>query len=84
MSTITVKRGIQFRADLFNKPDHTAWFNAVGQELQNKGLSLKVGDGANAKVVKDAATLAAAMKERLPTRRCAPTSPISCRRWTTS
>lgn len=63
MSTITVKRGVQFRADLFNKPDHSAWFEAVGKELETRGLTLKVGEGANVKLVKDAATLKDAMKE---------------------
>lgn len=63
MSTITVKRGIQFRADLYNQPDQSKWLEAVGKELETKGVTLKVGDGPNAKVVKDAASLQAAMGE---------------------
>src|SRR4051812_9632464 len=63
MSTVNVKRGIQFRADLYAKSNHTEWLDAVGSELQKKGISLKVGEGAGAKVVNDAATLKAAMKE---------------------
>lgn len=65
MSTLSVKRGVQFRSDLFNPrtSDRTAWLDAAGKELEKKGLSLKLGDGANAKVVKDSATLQAAIKE---------------------
>jgi hypothetical protein len=63
MPSITVKRGVQFRPDLFNKSDRSAWFDAVGKELETKGVSLKIGDGAGAKVVKDGASLKAAMKE---------------------
>jgi len=63
MPSITVKRGVQFRPDLFSKSDRSAWFDALGKELETKGISLKVGEGANAKVVKDGATLKAAMKE---------------------
>ncbi|MCA3012460.1 MAG: hypothetical protein INH41_08675 [Myxococcaceae bacterium] len=63
MPSITVKRGVQFRPDLFNKSDRSAWFDAVGKELETRGVSLKVGEGAAAKVVKDGASLKAAMKE---------------------
>ena len=63
MPSITVKRGVQFRPDLFNKSDRSAWFDAVGKELETKGVSLKIGEGAGAKVVKDGASLKAAMKE---------------------
>lgn len=63
MPSITVKRGVQFRPDLFAKSDRNPWFDAVGKELETKGVSLKIGEGANAKVVKDGASLKAAMKE---------------------
>lgn len=63
MPSITVKRGVQFRPDLFSKSDRSAWFEALGKELEAKGITLKVGEGANAKDVKDGATLKAAMKE---------------------
>lgn len=63
MPSINVKRNIQFRADLYKKADHTEWLAAVGDQLKAKGLSLKVGDGANAKTVTDADTLKAAIKE---------------------
>ncbi|MBE2252959.1 MAG: hypothetical protein IAE78_25730 [Myxococcus sp.] len=63
MPSITVKRGVQFRPDLFSKSDRSAWFDAVGKELAARGVSLKVGDGANAKVVTDGTSLKAAMKE---------------------
>lgn len=63
MPSITVKRGVQFRPDLFSKSDRSAWFDAIGKELETKGVSLKVGEGPGAKVVKDGASLKAAMKE---------------------
>lgn len=63
MSTINVKRGVQFRADLYKPNDRAAWLEAVGKELETKGLKLTVGEGANKKEVKDAATLKAAMTE---------------------
>lgn len=63
MPSITVKRGVQFRPDLFAKSDRNPWFDAVGKELETRGVSLKIGEGANAKVVKDGASLKAAMKE---------------------
>lgn len=75
MPSITVKRGVQFRPDLFAKSDRNPWFDAVGKELETKGISLKVGEGANAKVVKDGASLKAAMKE-LQTQATAANQPL--------
>ncbi len=63
MSTINVKRGVQFQPDLYAKTDHREWLDAVGKELETKGLSIKVGVGANAKTVKNAVELQAAIKE---------------------
>lgn len=63
MPSINVKRGVEFRADLFGKSDRSAWFDAVGEQLKAKGLSIKVGDGANAKLVTDGPSLKAAMAE---------------------
>jgi len=63
MPSVNVKRGVQFRSDLFAKSNRNEWFDAVGKELEAKGVSVKVGTGPNAKVVKDSATLQAAMKE---------------------
>jgi hypothetical protein len=63
MSTITVKRGVQFRTDLYNANNRDPWLDAVGKELEAKGVTLTVGEGANKKEVKDAATLKAAMAE---------------------
>ncbi|MBK7859210.1 MAG: hypothetical protein IPJ65_11430 [Archangiaceae bacterium] len=63
MTTVNVKRGIEFKPELYAKSNHTEWLDAVGKELEAKGISLTVGDGANKKVVNDAATLQAAMKE---------------------
>lgn len=63
MSNLSVKRGVQFRADLYNPANRDGWLDAVGKELETRGLSLTVGEGATAKVVKDAASLKAAMTE---------------------
>lgn len=63
MPSINVKRNIQFRADLYRKADHTEWLTAVGDQLKSKGLSLKIGEGANVKTVTDADSLKAAIKE---------------------
>jgi hypothetical protein len=65
MSTINVKRGVQFRSDLNNPrtTDKTAWLEAVGKELEKKGVSLKLGEGASAKTVTNAQTLLDAVKE---------------------
>lgn len=62
MPSINVKRNIQFRTDLYKKADHTEWLTAVGDQLKAKGLSLKIGEGANVKTVSDADSLKAAMK----------------------
>ncbi|MBL8915303.1 MAG: hypothetical protein JNM17_31660 [Archangium sp.] len=65
MPTINARSGVQFRADLIsrNTTDKTAWLEAVGKELERKGVSLKLGEGASAKTVNNAQTLIAAMKE---------------------
>ena len=63
MSTINVKRNVQFEPDLFKKAEHREWLDAVGKQLETKGVSIKLGVGANAKTVKNAAELQAAMKE---------------------
>lgn len=63
MSTVNVKRGIQFRADLYNKPDRAQWLEAVGKELETRGISIKVGEGPTAKSVKNGAELNAAYTE---------------------
>lgn len=65
MPTINARSGVQFRADLIsrNTTDKTAWLEAVGKELERKGLSVKLGEGAAAKTVTNAQTLLAAMKE---------------------
>jgi hypothetical protein len=63
MPSVNVKRGVQFRADLFRKSDRTEWLTAVGEQLKARGVSLKVGEGASAKTVTDADTLKAAMRE---------------------
>jgi hypothetical protein len=54
-----VKRGIEFKADLYKSRDRTPWLEAVGKELEAKGVSIKLGDGANAVDIKNAAELIA-------------------------
>jgi hypothetical protein len=63
MSTINVKRGIQFKPELFHRPDRTAWLDAVGAQLKKKGLSVTVGAAHDTKVVKNAKDLKAALAE---------------------
>ncbi|MFO0601156.1 MAG: hypothetical protein U0228_37955 [Myxococcaceae bacterium] len=65
MPNLSVRRGVQFRSDLYNprSSDRSAWLEAVGKELEKKGLSLKLGDGANAKTVTNAQTLIDAFKD---------------------
>lgn len=63
MSTINVKRNVQFEPDLFKKTEHREWLDAVGMQLEAKGVSIELGVGANTKTVKNAAELQAAMKE---------------------
>jgi hypothetical protein len=60
MPTLHVKRGIEFRPDLYNGQNRNAWLEAVGKELETKGLTIKVGEGANVKEVKNGAELVAA------------------------
>lgn len=62
MSSINVKSGVQFRPELYGQPDRNKWLEAVGQELEKKGVSVKVGWGPAAQEVKNAAELVAAYK----------------------
>jgi hypothetical protein len=62
-TTILVKRGIEFRPDLYNGNNRSPWLDAVGREIESKGLSITVGEGAAAKQVTNAATLVAAYGE---------------------
>jgi hypothetical protein len=57
--SLHVKRGIEFKADLYNTRNRTPWLEAVGKELEAKGVSIKLGDGAGAVDVKNAADLVA-------------------------
>ncbi|MEW6431989.1 MAG: hypothetical protein AB1730_10830 [Myxococcota bacterium] len=63
MPSINVKRNIQFRPDLYRQADRTEWLTAVGDQLKARGLSLKIGEGANVKTVTDADSLKAAIQE---------------------
>jgi len=54
-----VKRGVEFKADLYKSSNRTPWLEAVGKELEAKGVSIKLGDGANAVEIKNAAELVA-------------------------
>lgn len=60
MPAIHVKRGVEFKPDLFAKRDRTEWLDAVGEQIKAKGITVKVGEGATALEVKDGATLKAA------------------------
>lgn len=63
MSTLSIQRSVQFQKGLFEQNDRTAWYEAVGNELASRGVSITVGEGANARQVTDAVTLKAAMAE---------------------
>lgn len=52
MSTIHTKYGYEFRRDLISQ-NRDAWLKAVGQELEKKGISVKVGEGAHAQEIKN-------------------------------
>ena len=60
MSDIHVKRGIEFRADLLEAKDRKPWLAEVGEQLEKRGITLRVGTGADAREVKSAAQLVAA------------------------
>ena len=63
-TTLHIKRGIEFRPDLYNSRDRSAWLEAVGKELQDKGLTITVGEGQSAKEIKTPPT------SSQPTRTC--------------
>jgi hypothetical protein len=48
MPTISVKRGIEFKKDLYTSRDRTPWLQEVGKELEANGVKLKLGEGAGA------------------------------------
>lgn len=48
---IHIKRGREFRNDLYQSKHREAWLEAVGKELENKGVALKLGQGAGAVTV---------------------------------
>ncbi|MCK6509630.1 hypothetical protein L6R29_06665 [Myxococcota bacterium] len=52
MSTIHTKYGYEFRKDLIGQ-NRDAWLKAVGQELEKKGVSIKVGEGSHAQEIKN-------------------------------
>lgn len=60
MPAIHVRRGVDFKPDLFAKRDRAEWLDAVGAEIAAKGLTVKVGEGTTAVDVTNAATLKAA------------------------
>lgn len=75
MSSINIKRGVQFQPDLFRKSDRTAWLDAVGAELEKKGVTVKVGEGWQAKEVRNAAELKEAVAALAKAAATPPTTP---------
>lgn len=59
MTTLHVKRGLEFRADLYSSRDRTKWLEAAGKELAARGASVKIGEGAGAVELKNEADLLA-------------------------
>lgn len=57
MSTIHVKYGLEFRPDLYQSRDRGDWLQAVGEELEKKGVTLALGEGAGAFTIQNGAEL---------------------------
>lgn len=56
-TNLHVKRGREFRSDLYKTDNRKPWLEAVGKEIENKGVALKLGQGAGAVTVHNAAEL---------------------------
>lgn len=57
MTTLHIKRGIEFQRDLYNSRDRRDWLQAAGQELEKRGATLKLGAGTSAITLKNASDL---------------------------
>jgi hypothetical protein len=55
--SIHIKYGVEFRRDLYQSNDRAPWLEAVGQELQDRGVSLRLGEGSSAFQVRNAGDL---------------------------
>ncbi len=62
VSTVHVQRGIEFKKDIYAK-DQNAWIDAVGKELESKGVTVRVGEGASAVDCSTAAQLKTAVAD---------------------
>lgn len=63
MSTIHVKYGLEFRPELYQSRDRGDWLQAVGEELEKKGVSLTLGEGNQSFSVSNGAELTAFYRE---------------------
>lgn len=59
MTKIHVKQGFEFAKDIYQQKGREAWLQAAGQEIEKKGISLKIGEGSQAIEVKTAKDLTA-------------------------
>lgn len=50
---IHVERGVQFKADLFKKPNRTEWLTEVGKELEKRKLTVTIAAGLQVKNADD-------------------------------
>lgn len=63
MPTISVKTGIEFKKDLYDSRDRTPWLQEVGNQIADKGVTLKLGEGQGAVAIKNADELVAFYKQ---------------------
>ncbi len=52
-SKLHVERGVQFKADLYKKPNRTEWLTEVGKELEKRKLTITVAPGLQVKNAAD-------------------------------
>lgn len=57
MSKIHVKYGLEFQSNLYRSSDRKDWLQAVGAELEKKGVSIKLGEGSQTFEIKNSAEL---------------------------
>jgi hypothetical protein len=59
VSKIHVKHGLEFKKNLYQSDNRKPWLEAVGAEIEKKGVALKMGEGTNAVEIRNSAELVA-------------------------